>query len=79
MTIDVPDRERSQLSIGIERAFLLSGLSKGEFARRIGIGPSTLNLWIRDRTKPSDAKLTRLAQKCGVTQDWLRNGGRDVA
>lgn len=73
-----PPVARSQLSRGIERAVLASGLSRTEFARRCSVSPSTLLLWTRDVTVPSDANLTRVARLLGCTQDDLRDGLPDL-
>nr|WP_169747944.1 helix-turn-helix transcriptional regulator [Pseudonocardia acaciae] len=74
MTIELPDVERSALSIGVQRAVTRSGLSKIDFARRCGVSPSTLALWIKGATVPTEANLSRVARLLGVTQDDLREG-----
>lgn len=72
--IEVPDRERSTLALGLERAVIRSGLSKMEFSRRCRISPSTLNLWIKGVSVPTEANLARVARLLDTEQGALRDG-----
>lgn len=51
-----------------------SGLSRGDFARRIGLDDSKLSKSLRGTRRFSSLDLARIAEQCGVTVDWLVTG-----
>lgn len=63
---DIPDRV-----LGLIEA---SGLSRGDFARRIGLDDSKLSKSLSRTRRFSSLDLARIADQCGVTVDWLVTG-----
>jgi Zn-dependent peptidase ImmA (M78 family)/transcriptional regulator with XRE-family HTH domain len=63
---DIPDRV-----LGLIEA---SGLSRGDFARRIGLDDSKLSKSLSRTRRFSSLDLARIAEQCGVTVDWLVTG-----
>lgn len=47
------------------------GLSQGEFARCIGIGQVSVSQYERGDREPSLSKLKQIAERLGVSADWL--------
>ncbi|WP_369821695.1 helix-turn-helix domain-containing protein [Pseudonocardia sp. EC080610-09] len=46
-------------------------------AARLGVSVQTLHRWTAGAASPTEQSLARLARCAGVTQEWVRNGGRD--
>ena len=44
------------------------------FANFLGISKSNLASYEAGRRTPSDAVIQLICEKCGVSEDWLRNG-----
>ena len=51
-----------------------SGLSRGDFARRIGLDDSKLSKSLSGARRFSSLDLARIAEECDVTVDWLITG-----
>lgn len=49
-------------------------LSQAELARAIGVSRGAPGQWEAGLSTPSHANLTKLAEVCGVSLDWLANG-----
>jgi len=62
----IPDRVLSLIEA--------SGLSRGDFARRIGLDDSKLSKSLSGARRFSSLDLARIADECGVTVDWLVTG-----
>ena len=45
-----------------------------DFAQRIGASIGTVSNWENGATKPTKTTLRRVAEKCGVDEDWLLTG-----
>jgi Zn-dependent peptidase ImmA (M78 family)/transcriptional regulator with XRE-family HTH domain len=63
---DIPDRVRGLIEA--------SGLSRGDFARRIGLDDSKLSKSLGGIRRFSSLDLARIADERGVTVDWLVTG-----
>lgn len=50
------------------------GLNQVEFALKIGSSDSTISNWETGKTTPSRGTLRRIAEICGVSFAWLRDG-----
>ena len=48
------------------------------FANFLGISKSNLASYEAGRRTPSDAVIQLICEKCGVSEDWLRNGVGDM-
>lgn len=45
--------------------------SKADFAKKIGINPSTLGNYEQGQSLPNIEVITRLCEECSVSSDWL--------
>src|SRR5450756_1537066 len=63
---EIPDRVRGLIEA--------SGLSRGDFARRIGLDDSKLSKSLGGIRRFSSLDLARIADECDVTVDWLVTG-----
>lgn len=61
--------------VRIAAARAQAGMSAGQLARRLGIETKTLHKWERDQVAPRINKLMTLAGICGVSTNWLLDGG----
>ncbi|MBQ7475535.1 MAG: helix-turn-helix transcriptional regulator [Clostridia bacterium] len=55
-----------------------SGLTLGEFAEELGIARATLGFWEQGRFQPSNDMLITLADRFGVSVDYLLGRDEDV-
>ncbi|WP_143030115.1 hypothetical protein [Pseudonocardia oroxyli] len=70
------DDERAALVAGIRAAVdRVPGTSQMAKAAVLGVGPSTLERWQSGASKPAEHRLARLANKSGLSQEAIRNGG----
>lgn len=59
----------------IREARKLTGLSRAELARRVGVKPSAAVQWEHeDGTAPSVRNLIKLAELTGISFEWLATG-----
>lgn len=58
-------RERAEVASEIERAIARSGLSRSEFASRIGTSTSRLSTYVTGRVTPSAALMVRIRHLAG--------------
>ena len=54
------------------------GKTQDMFANFLGISKSNLASYEAGRRTPSDAVIQLICEKCGVSEDWLRNGVGDM-
>ena len=54
------------------------GKAQDMFANFLGISKSNLASYEAGRRTPSDAVIQLICEKCGVSEDWLRNGVGDM-
>lgn len=66
LTDTFPNRLRAKM--------ITNGLSQSDIARLIGYTPTGVWNWLQGNTFPRPETLSALADKLGVTEDWLRDG-----
>src|SRR5260370_6325233 len=62
------------ISERVLRLIEASGLSRGDFARRIGLDDSKLSKSLSGTRRFSSLDLARIAEECEVSVDWLVTG-----
>lgn len=50
------------------------GLSQQKFADKLGIARGNIAAYEVNKNAPSDAVISLICEKCGVSEDWLRFG-----
>lgn len=69
---EIPDNDT--LGGRLSRARDAACLSSAQLARRIGVQPTTLQAWERDRSQPRANRLSMLAGVLNVSPSWLLCG-----
>ena len=49
-------------------------ITQAEFARRIGIQPSTINMWLKGTREPTEALKRNICREFNVCREWLEFG-----
>lgn len=49
-------------------------ITQAEFARRIGIQPPTINLWLKGTREPTEALKRNICSEFGISRQWLEFG-----
>ena len=65
----VEDREREQVAAEVREAIARSGLSRSEFASRIGTSPSRLSTYATGKVTPSATMMLRMRKVAGPTDE----------
>ena len=75
-TTTIFEHERDFDTFGgrLSRARAASGLSTKDLAWRLGVKPSTIDAWERDRSLPSAQRMNRLSGLVSVSLSWLLHG-----
>ncbi len=49
-------------------------ITQAEFARRIGIQPSTINMWLKGAREPTEALKRNICSEFHISREWLEFG-----
>ena len=49
-------------------------ITQAEFARRIGIQPSTINMWLKGSREPTEALKRNICSEFHISREWLECG-----
>ena len=60
----------------IKKARMCSGLTQGEFAKAMGVSQVTACKWEQGKAYPKPSRLKAVADKLGVTVDYLLSDER---
>jgi ribosome-binding protein aMBF1 (putative translation factor) len=63
---DAENREREQVAAEVRDAIARSGLSRSEFASRIGTSPSRLSTYTTGKVTPSATLMLRMRRVAGL-------------
>ena len=74
---DTEIKRRQLLAKGVSAALIRIPGSRMNKCAVLGVSLPTLDRWITGASEPSEPNLTRLARRSGLTQEAIRNGGKD--